>query len=212
MGLLLGGSVLTVFELIDLIVFRIVNTLFAAKQKPTADGAGAGESPARVQASPRSPVSPVATTINTPQPRIRRIVKYQPPPTPPTPALGGRPAVVVQSTTTTTPSGTSRIDPGYRPPCLVTLRIPATGTVVAENFRGPGLWKVSTVERQCATTQGQLALRNLNKVCTRKTYQYNNDLQQSTHRKTTSVAVVKLWGNAGERRSPSVFGRGTPFP
>jgi len=29
MGLLLGGSVLTVFELIDLIVFRFVNTLFA---------------------------------------------------------------------------------------------------------------------------------------------------------------------------------------
>ena len=25
-------------------------------------------------------------------------------------------------------------------------------------------------------------------------------------------AVVKLWGNAGERRSPSVFGGGTPFP
>jgi len=25
-------------------------------------------------------------------------------------------------------------------------------------------------------------------------------------------AVVKLWGNAGERRSPSVFSGGTPFP
>jgi len=24
--------------------------------------------------------------------------------------------------------------------------------------------------------------------------------------------VVKLWGNAGERHSPSVFGGGMPFP
>ena len=26
------------------------------------------------------------------------------------------------------------------------------------------------------------------------------------------LTVVKLWGNAGERRSPSIFGGGTPFP
>jgi len=30
-----------------------------------------------------------------------------------------------------------------------------------------------------ATTQGQIALRNLNKACTRKTQQYNHDLKQS---------------------------------
>jgi len=34
------------------------------------------------------------------------------------------------------------------------------------------------------------------------------DLLQHTHTHT----VVKLWGNAWERRSPSVFGGGTPFP
>ena len=35
---------------------------------------------------------------------------------------------------------------------------------------------------------------------------------RSRHDVVVIVAVVKLWGNAGERRSPSVFGGGTPFP
>jgi len=118
MGLLLGGSVLTVFELIDLIVFRFVNTLFAAKQKPDAEGdetAGTGATGDKVQ-SPRSPEHPVSavSTINTPQRRIRRIAKYQPPTSPPSaddekpPALsaaGGRPAIVVQTKGTATPGG-----------------------------------------------------------------------------------------------------------
>jgi len=33
-----------------------------------------------------------------------------------------------------------------------------------------------------------------------------------TLQKCHQLSVVKLWGNAGERRSPSAFGGGTPFP
>jgi len=44
MGLLLGGSVLTVFELIDLIVFRFANTLCGA-QNADADAADGGTEP-----------------------------------------------------------------------------------------------------------------------------------------------------------------------
>jgi len=44
MGLLLGGSVLTVFELIDLIVFRFANTLCGA-QNADADAADVGTEP-----------------------------------------------------------------------------------------------------------------------------------------------------------------------
>jgi len=121
MGLLLGGSVLTVFELIDLIVFRFVNTVFGAKQeKQDADGSEAAEGgmlPGAKAQSPRSPperpVSAVAT-INTPQRRIRRVAKYQPagadkPPAsadkPPTPVHGGRPALVIVTGSTPAPDG-----------------------------------------------------------------------------------------------------------
>jgi len=75
------------------------------------------------------------------------------------------------------------------------------GTVLAENFCGPGPWKASTVERQkiqCVTTKGQLALRDVNEACTRKTWQYNHELKQSTHRKT-SVSVAKLVWGAGRK-------------
>ena len=43
MGLLLGGSVLTVFELLDLIVFRFANTLCGKQQKPDAEAADGGQ-------------------------------------------------------------------------------------------------------------------------------------------------------------------------
>jgi len=107
MGLLLGGSVLTVFELIDLIVFRFVNTLFAGKMKPAADGGEdveCGTAGSAVVMSPRSPVSAVST-IDPPHRRIRRIAKYHPPTSPPTPGPGGRPALVIQTTGTPTPAG-----------------------------------------------------------------------------------------------------------
>ena len=131
MGLLLGGSVLTVFELIDLIVFRFINTLFAAKEKEAEQGVEAGETAAadsaagRVVHSPRSPERPVSavSTINTTQRRIRRIATYQPPTTTDgpgadaTPSLdpgaattlslgpAGRPAIVVQTKPTSTSGG-----------------------------------------------------------------------------------------------------------
>jgi len=117
MGLLLGGSVLTVFELIDLIVFRFVNTLFGTKQKQDSEGteaAGTGTAAgARVVQAPRPPEHPVSavSTINAPQRRIRRIAAYQPATSPdsekpPQLGPGGRPAVVVQTkAAAATPAG-----------------------------------------------------------------------------------------------------------
>ena len=109
MGLLLGGSVLTVFELIDLIVFRFVNSIFGTKQKPddqeAGSAAGTGTAGLRVQSVRASerPVSAVST-INPPQRRIRRIAKY-PQPTPTLGSTGGRPAIVVQTNSTATSGG-----------------------------------------------------------------------------------------------------------
>ena len=119
MGLLLGGSVLTVFELLDLIVFRFVITLFTGKQKPAADGDDEAEAvggTCKLQSArlPEHPVSPVSTINPAQQRRIRRISKYQPPTppvgaeSPPTVGPGGRPALVVQTTGTATPGGTYR--------------------------------------------------------------------------------------------------------
>jgi len=111
MGLLLGGSVLTVFELIDLIVFRFINTVFAGKEKDEDEAEAvetgtAGGGGGRVQSvrSPERPVSAVST-ISPPQRRIRRIAKYQPPISPPTPGLGGRPALVIQTNGSATSAG-----------------------------------------------------------------------------------------------------------
>jgi len=106
MGLLLGGSVLTVFELLDLIVFRFANTLFG-KPKLEAEevdgdevGAAAGGRVQTVRSTER-PVSAVST-IHTNQRRIRRIAKYQPP----TPSWSaGRPALVIQTGPAPTPGG-----------------------------------------------------------------------------------------------------------
>jgi len=117
MGLLLGGSVLTVFELIDLIVFRFINTLFGKEKEvdETAEAAETGTAAAGRVQSPRVAEHPVSavSTINTSQRRIRRIANYPPPTSPvsttdkppPPPRTGGRPTVVVQTKDSATPGG-----------------------------------------------------------------------------------------------------------
>jgi len=99
MGLLLGGSVLTVFELIDLIVFRFANTLFGNKQQSVdAETADVVETAAPATERPVSAVSTISTT----QRRIRRIAKYQPATSW---SAGGQPALVLQTEHAPTPAG-----------------------------------------------------------------------------------------------------------